>query len=365
MPLIPADVLGKADKILFITHLALGDFTYLQNDFRAFAAAWPHIKLHLWVDEVRRTSDASKWEGLKKYSLYDWVEACPFFSKVYKRTYSPDALEESIQEAQTENYPVVVSLATLRPHLYASMARRIAPQGFIAGMVKRVGLFQWHHKRAYRKLDAAIPPYAVHRANPQHISDVYASWFEQLSGLDIAPRERLPFVDIPQKWTAYAAGQIAQWHAQQRKRVFINPYAKTKKRCWPLERTGDLIAAMRALPGWRDAFFIINAMPSELSHVQTLIANRNLGGTVAFSATDNFFQLPTVLAQCDLIISVETAVMHLANAVHVPVIALMRQKNPEWTPVDRANSIVITADKRRDWVNAIPASRVIDALIEK
>jgi hypothetical protein len=32
--LIPADLLQKSDKILFIAHLALGDFTYLQNFFR-------------------------------------------------------------------------------------------------------------------------------------------------------------------------------------------------------------------------------------------------------------------------------------------------------------------------------------------
>jgi ADP-heptose:LPS heptosyltransferase len=45
-----------------------------------------------------------------------------------------------------------------------------------------------------------------------------------------------------------------------------------------------------------------------------------------FLSAENFFQLPAMLSWCDLIISVETAVMHLANAVHVPVIALMRQK---------------------------------------
>jgi hypothetical protein len=33
--LIPADLLKKSDKILFIAHLALGDFTYLQNFFKA------------------------------------------------------------------------------------------------------------------------------------------------------------------------------------------------------------------------------------------------------------------------------------------------------------------------------------------
>jgi len=42
VPLIPSDLLKKSDKILFIAHLALGDYTYLQNCFEAFARAYWH-----------------------------------------------------------------------------------------------------------------------------------------------------------------------------------------------------------------------------------------------------------------------------------------------------------------------------------
>jgi hypothetical protein len=86
------------------------------------------MKIHLWVDEVRRTADAGQWPHLKKYALYDWTAACPFFAKVYTRTYSPELYRESIAEARREHYPIVVSLATLRPHLYAALAREISPR---------------------------------------------------------------------------------------------------------------------------------------------------------------------------------------------------------------------------------------------
>jgi len=56
---------------------------------------------------------------------------------------------------------------------------------------------------------------------------------------------------------------------------------------------------------------------------------------------------------CSLIISVETSVIHLANAVHVPVIALMRQTSPEWTPIDAKNSAVTTTKNRKAWVKDI------------
>lgn len=54
--------------------------------------------------------------------------------------------------------------------------------------------------------------------------------------------------------------------------------------------------------------------------------------------------------------------MHLANAVHVPVVALMRRKNPEWAPIDRAHSTVVMAARRSDWVDAIPVQQVLEVL---
>jgi ADP-heptose:LPS heptosyltransferase len=362
--LVPAEILRKTDRILFIAHLALGDFTYLQNCFQAFAQAYPHIRIHLWVDEVRRTADPAQWEHLKKYSLYDWLAACPFFDKVYSNTYSPALFEESIREAQRYDYPLVVSLATLRPHQYARVARRISPRGFVTGMKDPVGIFQMHRHLAYRLLDATVSAYTVSRDNPQHISDVYAGWFRQLFGMRIAKEARFPFVHIPERWSRYAQQALRDWGFGERsgKLVFINPYAKTKKRCWPLERVAELIQAMSARAEWRDACFIINAMPQEVPVAKQVFDRYALERTHLFSADENFFQLPAILAECDLIVSVETAVMHLANAVHVPVIALMRQKNPEWVPIDSANSTVITTAQRREWVKAITVEQVMGAL---
>jgi ADP-heptose:LPS heptosyltransferase len=144
--------------------------------------------------------------------------------------------------------------------------------------------------------------------------------------------------------------------------VFLNAYSKTVERSWPLERMIELIKAMRAQAAWRDAGFVVNVVPEELERARALFARYPLEHTRLFSAEDNFFQLPAVLSLCDLVISVETAVMHLANAVHVPVIALMRQKTPEWAPIDKRNSTVITVAGRNDWVDSIGVDAVIDVL---
>lgn len=361
MSLIPAHTLSASNRVLFIAHLAIGDFAYLQNFFSAFAKAHPHLQIDLWIDEVRCTANPIKWEALKKYSLYDWVEQCGLFAKVYRRTYSPALRQESIREAQQEHYPIVISLATLRPHQYARLAREIAPQAFVVGIKKRARWFAPWEASAYTNLDASFSPYAK-REQGYHISDVYADWFEQLSGLQVKKEKRLPFVHIPQQWQGYAQYQLQQWNVTDQKIVFINAYAKTQKRCWPLTRVVELIHLMRKLPAWKECFFIVNAVPQEIDNAKRILATYQLKNTQLFSAEENFFQLPAILARCDLIISVETAVMHLANAVHVPVIALMRQKNPEWVPIDQKNSTVITTPHRRDWVKAITAHQIIEVL---
>jgi heptosyltransferase-3 len=369
-PLIHPDLLKKSDKILFIAHLALGDFTYLQSCFRAFSQACPHIKIHLWVDERRRTSRASEWDHLKKYSLYDWLAECRYIEKVYDRTYSPALFEQSLHEAQQQDYPIVVSLAVLERHKYAALARRISPRGFVVGQKKRVRFYDIPKHLIYRKLDAHIPAYTASSHPDQHISDIYAGWFTRLFGIEIPLAARFPVLDIPKTWMHDAREQFTAWGFAQGQRenwqpskvVFLNSFSKSRERNWPLERLIELILTMRRRDMWRDTGFIVNVMPEELDQARKLFANCLPERTYLFSAKENFFQLPAILSLCDLIISVETAVMHLANAVHVPVIALMRKKNPEWTPIDRENSTIITVAGRDDWVDKITVKQVMAAL---
>jgi ADP-heptose:LPS heptosyltransferase len=362
--LIPQRTLDSADKVLFIAHLALGDFAYLHNFFEAFAKQYPSIAIHVWVDELRRTSDSTKWPGLKRYALYDWLRACPFITKIYDETYSPGGLKESIRWAQSERYSLVISLATLRPHRYAKMARLISPDGFLVGMKKNPKFFQFHHFWAYQRLDRVVSEFESKKGSQAHVTDMYGYWFKVIGDVELSHKARFPHLDIPVEWLAKAKKQLndADVCASESRLIFINPFAKTKKRCWPLEKVVALIKSMRELPAWKESVFLVNAMPQDIETVRSLINEHSLEGTEPFSAEENFFQLPAMLAQCELIISVETAVMHLANAVHVPVIALMRQKNPEWVPIDRENSTVIIAEGKSDWVDTISIQQVLDAL---
>ena len=367
--LVPSELLQQSNKILFVAHLALGDFTYMQNCFRAFKQAFPQIKIHLWVDELRRTKDQSQWEHLKNYVVYDWVNECDLFDKVYTRTYSPDLLEQSIRDARLENYPVIVSLATMHRHKYVLLARKINPHGFVVGQKKRVVFYDIPKHLIYRKLDAFIPAYQISRSQRNgaeaviHISRIYADWFHQLFNMSMSEQESLPYIDIPEKWHDYANQQFVDWgFNHDNKTVFLNGFSKATHRSWSLARVFELATAIKKLPAWSQANVIINVVPESLPEARALFAKAHLKQIQLFSAEENFFQLPAILSQCQLIISVETAVMHLANAVHVPVIALMRQTTPEWAPINKSITTIIKTNSFKAWVDEISVSQVLDAL---
>jgi ADP-heptose:LPS heptosyltransferase len=366
-PLIDPALLRQSAKILFIAHLALGDFAYLQSCFRALHQAYPHLKIHLWVDERRRTRRAREWAHLKKYALYDWLAEFPYIDRVYNETYSPQVYRASLEQARLEDYPIVVSLAMLERHKYASLARSISPHGFVVGQKKRVRPYDLPKRLIYRKLDAFIPSYTPSAHPDQHISDIYAGWFQQLFGMEIPRAARFPVLDIADRWMDYARTQFADWgfmgaDGKPAQVVFVNAYSKCAERSWPLERIIGLVRTMRCEARWREAGFVVNVVPEELEGAHALFDGLGLARTHLFSAEENFFQLPAVLSLCELVISVETAVMHLANAVHVPVIALMRQNNPEWAPIDRTNSTVITTPRHGDSVDKIGVQDVMAVL---
>lgn len=362
--LVPRQLLEKSGKILFISHFAIGDYTYLQSCFQALKKAWPDLEIHLWIDELRRTDNASEWPALKKYALYDWLSASPVFSRLYTETYSPESFERSVREAQSEHYPIVVSLSVVHHHRYVLLARRISPAGFIVAQRKRGPLFDVRKHLVYRKLDADIPAYKPEKAD-RHISAIYAGWFEKMFGLSISEKSLAPTISIPQQWLEYADRRFQEWEfgPETHPVIFLNSFAKSADRSWPLERMIELIHAVRQQGAWRKAAFIINAMPEDMGHVRRLLLQQNLDDIALFSADENFFQLPAIMSKCDLVVSVETGVMHLANAVHVPVLALMRQKNPEWAPFDVDNSTVIKVPEADDKISSITVDQVLQELL--
>lgn len=361
-PLIPESLLRKSDKILFVTHLAIGDFTYLSTFFEALARAYPKLAIDLLINDTRRSWLPWCNRGLANYSLYSWLEACPYLRRHYK-TWSPALFKESFRLAGAEKYPIVISFGQILWLRHARWARALAPEGFVAGLVRPPRWNDFAGRRAFRRLDATLNM----ETSPAdaHVTDIYALWFEQFFGVRVLDADRGPHLTVPASWRTDAAARFAAWgidpSAGRPRVVFLNPFAKYRCRSWPLSRAAELIRELRKDPAERDTRFIMNVVPEQAERVRRFLDNEKLAGVHLFTAADHFFQLPAAIARCDLVITVETAVAHLASAVHVPVLVLMRQLNPEWKPWDKMNRCVVTTLRRPDWVSSISLDRVLSA----
>jgi ADP-heptose:LPS heptosyltransferase len=304
---------------------------------------------------------------LKNYSLYDWLESSSFINKVYRETYSPGTCKKSLQQAQREHYPVVVSLATLRPYTYAKLARIISPAGFVAGMVTKPKFFQVRQKLAYKNLDAGLYRNGINKPATNHITDFYAQLMEQLFGVVVPCEKRAPFIEVPRQWITFAKLRFLKWsidkkHKEFGKVFFINAFAKGTKRCWPLHYLLMLMIELKHQDQWGDVSFIVNVPPEEYHVVHNYFTQHSVNDMYLFSAQHNFFQLPAIISICDAVISVETSVMHLASALKVPVVALMRTKNPEWRPWDETRSVIVYAPNRQSWVKDITPQQVLEGV---
>ncbi|OAM89957.1 glycosyltransferase family 9 protein [Termitidicoccus mucosus] len=359
-PPVPAGLLEKPGKILFIMHPGIGDFCYLQNFFRELAARFPSLEMHLWVGEHRITDDPAKWDGLKNFILYDWLAACPFFKKIYRNNYSPAGLAAAVAEARAGNYPVITTLVLTRWHWYAKLARSICRDGIVISAMRPFDIKGWLKTFPYKKPDIAFPSAP---AKVEHISDIFSWWFRRLFSCGLPVEKRMPFMHIPGEWTRWADGFIKKNGTDGKKLVFVNVTAKDWKRCWPLESGFAVIKNMQQHPVWKDAVFLLNTMPEAVAQTQRKLDASGLQNTRLFSAAENFFQLPSVMHRCALVLTVDTSTMHLANAVRVPLVALMRLKTSLWRPLDTQNTKLVTTTRRRDIMDEISPARTLRAIL--
>jgi ADP-heptose:LPS heptosyltransferase len=349
--LIPDDVLKNAKSILFFTHCAIGDFTYLGSYFKKVAEKYPNIKVDLWADEVRRTYKFWRWKYIKRYVLHDWLHSCSFFNKVYTETYTWGLFKKTFKEVQADKHSIIVSLYYLRSRRYSKHARRMNPDAFLAG-------FKSKHGNNYHWLDSELPYKLEREPFKWHITDLYDQQFKQLFDIELTREEKLSVLKIPEEWKDYGKNQIASWKAATPATgpsVFINTFAKDEKRCWDHRKIKKLIALMRDDERYKDAVFVVNAPPAGAHLLPEFDSD-----VLLFSGGDNFFQLPSMLDACDLIISVETSIGHLAVSLGKKIIPLIRSKNPEWIPLGLGRDDVIMVNDRRDWVEDIPVERVWD-----
>lgn len=354
---------SSIDKILFIVHLAIGDYTYMQRCFHKVKSIYPHLKIDLFIQDNRRTDDDSKWPTLENYILYEWLESSNLFRKVYK-TYSPQLLISATENAKSEKYPLVISLGDLRSQNYSSLAKEIAQEHIAVGIDIETTIFHHKHKKSLKKLDKRIKDLTD---KSKHISEKFAYWFSQIFGISFQQTDLFPVINIPNQWQLEINDSLAKWKEKAPKAptVFINIYAKGDERCWSSTKAIELIQKLQKSTSYTDAIFILNSPPEASETLEELITSKSLKNTLTFCAKKSFFELPALLTQCDLIITVDTSIMHLACISNSYLISLIRKKAKQdvrWVPLKSKKSILIYTKNSSDPMSAITVDELISQI---
>lgn len=341
--IVPRELLEKSTKILFIGPVAIGDFSYLHNYFKALSEEYPNLKIDFWVDEYRGKSCLFRWKYKKHDIVYEWMQSCPFFNKIYTNVGAWWNLLRFFKKLRQENYPIVVCMFHIRPSRMARFAKLISPSGFVAPAIKSVGF--------------------------DPISNYFTHIFERNFGLKISQEQKKLSLNIDKKWIDKTKSDLLALGITPNhdKIIFLNSFAKCKKRSWNINNTVELIKVLRQNNAFSNLIFIINALPEKKELIEEVIKNNLLKNVYVFTASKSFFELPAMISLCDLVISVDTSVIHLASALNIPLIGLFRQKTAMWAPKSETSHFIYTKNRRElaNDISVVDVFKVIKELSEK
>ncbi|WP_105255821.1 glycosyltransferase family 9 protein [Pseudoalteromonas sp. T1lg75] len=353
-PLIGAAQLQQAKRILYMSHLALGDYVYQGVFLQQLAATYPHLEIDVWFDDCRE--QRKSWHGGRNQILGQWLESEPNISHIYANPDSEQQRQQQIQDAQQRHYDLVFFIATTRSERFCHYARLIAGDGCAVGAYALNAVQRWQHKEAIAALDASIKVSKSTRFD--HISEFYRHHFHALVAMD-SPARAFQQLRVPQLYL-----DALQNSDELDNFVFINHLSTTEKRDWQLAQVFECIATLhQAQPTLR---FVINATNEQVTQLQHQVQSNNQLRDInisTFSAKRHFYELPAMISRARLVISVETAIMHLAAALNVPALALIRAKAHQWRPLGPGE--ILVGGKRVDSISAQTVADKALALLAK
>ena len=142
---------------------------------------------------------------------------------------------------------------------------------------------------------------------------------------------------------------LAQHGLQSKAFIHIHPTSRWLFKCWPAEKTTQLIGALQAL----GHAIVVTAAPDEKERA---LLDRILAPlqqpVVDLSGQLNLKQLAALTAQAQLFIGVDSAPMHIAAAMQTPVVALFGPSGEnEWGPWQTLHRVITSSHTCRPCGN--------------
>jgi len=291
-------------RILIINLAFIGDVILSTPVARALQKTYPHAKIDMLVVPAAKEM-AKRNPYIHKVFIYDKKGRHKKISEVMKL----------ISELRKEKYNLTVA---------TNFALRGAVVAFLTGATYRVGYDAQHGKWFLTHAARA------ERTGLRHEADNY---LDVLRPLGITTDDTSLCLNIPREDSTFIKENITQ--SQGKKLVVICPAGSYKRKSWTAEGYAKVI---REISKSADCCLIGGKVEEPfLNEINELAGKcaQVYGGTLTLG------QVAALIQRADLMISVDTGPLHIAQAVNTPVIGLFGPTDPAiWGPRNKKDIII-------------------------